>query len=108
MSAAEIFARSPGPAPGAGPVFHTSRGALLLLFAVIYAGCLEFFLTFSPVLLYGTYVVILGCLAVCLFFDWPASRNAKSVAPYLLWTFGYFLWAMIAISHESIAISEGL
>lgn len=91
-----------------GPLFRASRGALLLLLAVIYAGGIQFFIKVSPALLYGTYFVILGCLTVCLFFDWHTSRNLKSVAPFLIWTLAYFLWGMLAISHEITAMSEGV
>lgn len=108
MSTAEVFAPAPGLAPGAGPFFRTSRGALLLLFGVIYAGCMPFFITISPGLLYGTYFVILSCLAVCLLFDWSVSRNARSVAPYLLWMFCYFLWGMTAYSSHSGVFGEGV
>ena len=102
MSTAAVFA------PDAGPFFRTSRGALLLLFGVIYAGCMQFFITISPGLLYGTYVVILSCLAVCLLFDWSVSRHARSVAPYLLWMFCYFLWGMSAFSSDSTIFAEGV
>ena len=108
MTSAGHIAPSCGIQPGHGPLFRASRGTLLLLLGIIYAGCIQFFIRVSPTLLYGTYVVILGCLAVCLFFDWPLSRNARSVAPYLLWVLGYFLWAMIAMSHELTAVSEGV
>jgi O-antigen ligase len=100
MITAELIAAPPVVAPQAGPLSRASRGALLLLFGVIYAGGLEFFLPFSPLLLYGTYVVIIGCVFICLFFDWSVSRNARSVAPYLIWIIGYFLWGMIANSTE--------
>ena len=93
---------------GRGPVFRAARGVLLLLLIVIYGGCFEFFIRISPALLYGTYFVILGCVSVCLFFDWAVSRNLKSVAPYLLWMLFYFVWAMIAISSEITAVSEGM
>ena len=92
---------------GRGPVFRAARGVLLLLLVVIYGGCFEFFIRISPALLYGTYFVIIGCTSVCLLFDWTVSRNLKSVAPYLLWTLFYFVWAMIAISSEITAVSEG-
>ena len=108
MSTAAAFAPSPGPAPCAGPFFRTSRGALLLLFGVIYAGCVPFFIKISPSLLYGTYGVILSCLAVCLIFDWSVSRNARSVAPYLIWTFCYFLWGMTAFSSHRGIFEEGV
>ena len=108
MSTAEVFAPAPGLAPGAGPVFRISRGALLLLFGVIYAGCIQFFITISPGLLYGTYLVILSCLAVCLLFDWSVSRHVQSVAPYLLWTFFYFVWGMTAYSSHSGIFNEGV
>jgi len=108
MNTAEVSAASPGIAPVAGPIFRTTRSALLLLFGIIYAGSLEFFITFSPVLLYGTYVVIIACLAVCLAFDWSLTRNVRSVAPYLIWTLGYFIWGMIATSSEAIVTTEGL
>ena len=108
MSTLRLAAPDAGFAPGVGPIFRVSRGALLLLLGVIYAGCIQFFIGISPVLLNGTYLVIIGCLAVCLFFDWSASRNAQSVAPYLLWVFGYFLWGMTALSSDSNIFSEGV
>jgi O-antigen ligase len=77
------------------------------MLGVIYAGCLEFFITLSPLLLYGTYVVLIGCMSACLIFDWSVSRNLRSGAPYLIWMLGYFIWAMIAISSQWVATTEG-
>ena len=108
MTSAAHIAPSCELHPAHGPLFRSSRGALLLLLAVIYAGGIQFFIKVSPALLYGTYVVIIGCLTVCFFFDWRTSRNLKSIAPYLIWTLGYFLWGMLAISHEPVAMSEGV
>ena len=107
MTSAGQIAPIHGMEVGRGPVFRAARGVLLLLLVVIYGGCFEFFIRISPALLYGTYFVIIGCVSVCLFFDWTVTRNLKSVAPYLLWTFFYFVWAMIAISSEATAVSEG-
>jgi len=108
MSSVVSIAPSYGFRPGLPPAFRASRAALLLLMGVIYAGFLQFFIQVSPVLLYGTYAVIIGCITVCLFFDWRTSRNFNSVAPYLIWTLGYFIWGMLALSHESAVISEGV
>lgn len=108
MNSAELLTPCAGLSPGAGPFFRASRGALLMLLGVIYAGCLQFFIGVSPMLLNGTYLVIIAGLAGCLFFDWSASRNAHSVAPYLLWTIAYFLWGMIARSSDDTVFSEGV
>lgn len=108
MSSGELFAPSAGLAPVAGPLFRISRGALMLLLGVIYAGCIQFFIGISPLLLNGTYLFIVACLAVCLFFDWSASRNAESVAPYLIFTFAYFLWGMLALSSDPRVFGEGI
>lgn len=108
MTSAGYIAPIYGIEAGRGPVFRAARGVLLLLLVIIYAGCFEFFIRVSPALLYGTYFVIIGCVSVCLFFDWAVSRNLKSVAPYLLWMLFYFVWAMIAISSEATAVTEGM
>ncbi len=107
MNALGLSAAECGPASAVGPLFRVARGTLLLLLAIIYAGSLDFFLLLSPVLLYGTYLVIMGCLFICFFYEWSVTRNLWSVAPYLIWLFGYFLWGMIVLSSVPIAASEG-
>ena len=108
MTSAGYIAPVSGIEAGRGPVFRSARGVLILLLVVIYAGCFEFFIRVSPALLYGTYVVIIGCVSVCLIFDWAVSRNIRSVSLYLVWLLFYFVWAMIAISSEITAVSEGM
>lgn len=85
-----------------GPLFGGSRNLLMAILAVIYAGAIQFFLTFSPALLYGTYVLITAGVAGCLFFRWQLLRQASSVAPYLIWTFLYFLWGTAASGDEAV------
>ncbi|MCE9609380.1 MAG: O-antigen ligase family protein [Chthoniobacter sp.] len=97
-----------GTTPAVGPLFRTARIAILALLAAIYGGSLDFFILLSPVLLYGTYLVILGSVSVCLFYDWSATRHARSVAPYLAWVFVYILWGLLAISSEENIITEGV
>lgn len=88
-----------------GPLFGGSRSLLMAVLAVIYGGAIQFFLTFSPALLYGTYVIITAGIAGCLFFHWHLLRHARSVAPYLVWTLLYFLWGTAA-SGDALVQSE--
>ncbi|MDB6175433.1 MAG: hypothetical protein JWL59_4744 [Chthoniobacteraceae bacterium] len=89
------------------PLLKASHGILLIYLAVIYAGCLQFFITFSSALLYGTYLVIVGCLTISLFINWHVIRQLKSIVIYLIWIFAYLLWASLA-SADNVVFFEGV
>ena len=61
-----------------GLVVRLSRGTLFVLLFVIYIGALPLFISFSPALLYGTYVVYGLCAVGFLSFEWKASRNFEN------------------------------
>ena len=107
MSSADLCFPGIGVNSGLRPAYAAARGTLLLTLATIYAGCIQFFITISPSLLYGTYLVISACVSVCLYLNWSCSRRAMSVCPYLLWTLAYFLWGMI-VSLDALVVKEGL
>ncbi|SRR5579862_87975 len=89
-----------------GSLFRLSQAVLLCILCVAFAGCLPYFEPVSPVLLFGTYLLLAGCIAVCLCFHWPSSRNAASIAPYLGWLLCYFLWGML-VSPNDYVVREG-
>lgn len=91
--------------PGRGALFRASRGVLLLILGIIYAGFMAYGKV-APLLLNASYLAIAGCIAVCLFFDWSVSRNARSVAPYLLFATFYFVWALM-VRPEAFIWVEG-
>jgi O-antigen ligase len=84
--------------PVRGLVVRVSRTVLFLGIFVIYTGALPFFITFSPDLLYGTYVVIGACAAGILSFERVATRNLLSIVPYLVWLLVFYCYwgALIA------------
>jgi O-antigen ligase len=77
-------------APTRGLVVRVSRSMLFLGIFIIYTGALPFFVTFSPELLYGTYVVIGACAVGILCFERVASRSLLSIVPYLVWLLVFY------------------
>ena len=68
-----------------GLVVGLSRCTLFVVLFLMYAGVMPFLINFSPLLLYGTYVVFGICTIGILAFDWGATRNLNSTIPYLIW-----------------------
>jgi O-antigen ligase len=62
-----------------------ARFTLLLYVLVVYSGALVFLITFSPALLYGSYVIVCGCVATILFFERDSGKKLLSSAPYVCW-----------------------
>ena len=108
MSAVGQIATPAGLLHEPRPLSRLSGGTLLFLIGIIYAGGIQFFLKFSPGLLNGTYAIILGCVALCLFFDWPVSRRFQTVSPYMLWLAVYFLWGMFVLAQYPAVFEEGI
>lgn len=75
------------------------RTVLLFVVFVVYLGAVPFLITISPLLLYSVYLLIIGGAAAILFFQWPAVRDLRSVAPYFGWIIFYCCWGtMVAAS----------
>lgn len=85
-----------------GPLFRVSRGVVLLILGLIYAGGIQFFNVISPALLNGTYLAIVTCVGGCLLLDWSPSRNFRSIGLYLIWLFCCFLWGMIVMGDGAV------
>lgn len=98
---------TPGQARGESP-----RGAawyawavLLGILVVVFGGGMPFLILWSPALLYGTYLLILGCAAVLLLRDWEQSRRLLPVGPYLGWLLFYFFWGTL-VAEAGLSVGE--
>jgi O-antigen ligase len=89
-----------------GLVVRLSRGTLFVLLFVIYIGALPFFISFSPALLYGTYVVYGLCAVGFLSFEWKASRNLLSTVLYLAWLLIFYCCWGALVAGEDVSLSQ--
>lgn len=82
---------------GARPSFFVaaSQGVLLAIVLGIYLGAMPYLILFSPQLLYGVYLLIIGAAATILFFEWSAVRSFRWVAPYIAWVLFYCYWGAL-------------
>jgi O-antigen ligase len=93
--------------PARGLLVRISRTLLFIAIFVIYTAALPFFITVSPDLLYGTYVVIGICGVVIISFERRAHRNLLSVAPYLIWLLIFYcFWGSIVSTSADLPEDE--
>jgi O-Antigen ligase len=106
MSPVELQATPYRAGASPGLVVRLSRGTLFVLLFVIYIGGLPFFISFSPALLYGNYVVYAICAVGILSFEWRASRNLLSTVPYLGWLLiVYCCWGTL-VAGADVSLSQ--
>src|ERR1700730_3317406 len=89
-----------------GLVVRLSRGTLFVLLFVIYIGALPLFISFSPALLYGTYVVYAISAVGFLSFEWKASRNLLSTLFYLAWLLIFYCCWGALVAGEDVPLSQ--
>ncbi len=94
--------KEPDVTPGAPPRSIPALGQWILLAVTvgIYLGAMPYLILFSPHLLYGVYLVIIGAAATILFFDWSEVRSLRWVAPYLTWVGFYCYWGVVVAPPE--------
>lgn len=106
MSPVELEATPYRPGASPGLVVRLSRGTLFVLLFVIYIGALPFFISFSPALLYGTYILYGVCAVGILSFEWRASRNLLSTVPYLAWLLIFYCCWGALVAGEDVPLSQ--
>src|SRR4051812_48795820 len=85
---------------------HISRGALLVLVALVYSGGFQFLAVFSPYMLYGCYFVIFSCVVSCLISERLSIHTLSPVMPYIYWLFFYCLWGTLISPIKSVLIKD--
>jgi hypothetical protein len=83
------------------------RWVALAFLAVVYAGGLPFLGAFSPVLLYGGYAVLAGCVCLCVLPRPAALNRVLCLRAYLLWILFYVVWGTAFSWDPGLVLPEG-
>jgi O-antigen ligase len=84
------------------------RVVALALLALVYGGGLQFVGAVSPFLLYGVYLVLAGCVGLCVMARPRALERLQCVRAYLLWILFYVLWGTAVSRDATLVLPEGL